>query len=184
MDPAVALPTDRILDFEPGMAMRWEITRSSAETGGELLETVNWLGPGADGGPPVHVHAAVEESYEVLEGAIDVFIGGEWHTLATGARVVVRPGTAHTLKRSGEGPARIINTHRPALRFEQMFREMCGLIRSGRIRGLAARDPRSLLYGAMLFTKYSDLQKATSPPQALLVGLARLGKVLGLRLES
>ena len=32
---------DRNLDFHPGMGMRWEITRSTEDTAGELFEATN-----------------------------------------------------------------------------------------------------------------------------------------------
>jgi len=34
-------PGDREIDFHPGMGMRWEITRSTQETAGELFESKN-----------------------------------------------------------------------------------------------------------------------------------------------
>ena len=62
----------RRLDFRPGLGMRWEITRSTADTSGELFEATNWIEPRMPG-PPVHVHPRAEESYEVIEGALEVF---------------------------------------------------------------------------------------------------------------
>src|SRR2546421_619713 len=79
---------DRELDFHPGMEMRWQITRTTADTAGELFEATNWVGPGM-GGPPVHVHPTAEESYEVIEGALDVFVDGEWRTLRAGETATV-----------------------------------------------------------------------------------------------
>jgi hypothetical protein len=40
---------DRQLDFHPGMEMRWQITRSAADTAGELFEATNWIGPASPG---------------------------------------------------------------------------------------------------------------------------------------
>lgn len=36
---------DRRLDLRPGMGMWWEITRSTADTPGELFEATNWIEP-------------------------------------------------------------------------------------------------------------------------------------------
>ena len=175
--------TERLLDFEPRMNMRWEITRSTQDTGGELLETVNWVGP-RTGGPPVHVHDRAEESYEVIEGALEVFIDGRWLTLHPGQKATVPPGTLHTLKNDSDHPVKLINVHRPALRFETMFRELNALIKTGRIRRLPPKDPRSLIYTAMFFAKYSDEQRAISPPNAVFKTLALLGRALQLRLDT
>jgi quercetin dioxygenase-like cupin family protein len=174
--------TDRVLDFNPGMPMRWEITRSTADTGGETLEIVNSVGPRA-GGPPEHVHPAAEESYEVLEGTLEVSVDGRWQTLHSGEKVTVPPGTPHTLKNASDEPVRIVNTHSPALRFEAMFRELCALIRSGKIKRLPPGDPRSAIYAAMLFAKYSEEQYVTKPPHAVFKALALLGRAMGMRLE-
>ena len=34
---------ERQLDFHPGIPMRWEITRTTTDTNGELFEAINWL---------------------------------------------------------------------------------------------------------------------------------------------
>lgn len=47
------LSEDRVLDCRPAMPTHWEIARSTADTGGEFLETVNSVGTGPDGGPLV-----------------------------------------------------------------------------------------------------------------------------------
>lgn len=178
-----AADASRQLDFRPGMDMTWEITQSTEDTGGTLLEATNWVG-GATGGPPVHVHPTAEESYAVIEGAADVFIDGRWRTVRAGESVTVPAGMPHTIKNSSRDPVRLVNTHRPALRFEAMFREMHALIQQGKIKRLPPKDPRSAIYAAMLFAKYPDEARMVKPPQALFDSLARLGRVLGLRLEA
>ena len=52
---------NRVLDFGP-IGMWWEITKSTADTGGELFEAVNVLAP-SFAGPPLHTHPTAEESY-------------------------------------------------------------------------------------------------------------------------
>jgi hypothetical protein len=73
---------DRRLDFRPGMGMWWEITRSTEDTSGELFEATNWIEPRMPG-PPVHVHPTAEESYEVVEGALEVFMNGQWSPVSS-----------------------------------------------------------------------------------------------------
>ena len=75
---------DRILDFAP-IGMWWEVTRSTADTGGEAFEAVNVLAPGF-GGPPLHLHPTAEESYEVLSGTLDVCVDRRWRQLARASR--------------------------------------------------------------------------------------------------
>jgi mannose-6-phosphate isomerase-like protein (cupin superfamily) len=115
--------------------MRWEITRSITDTAGELLEATNWV-DAQMGGPPVHVHPAAEEGYAVIEGALDVYIAGEWRQLRAGEAATVPAGVPHTLRNTAAGPVRLINIHRPAMQFESFFREMHALIRDGKIKRL------------------------------------------------
>jgi hypothetical protein len=84
-------------------------------------------------------------------------------------------GTPHTIaNRSGE-PLVFVNTHRPALHFEEMVREMHALVSAGKL-ALPPRRPRTAIYGTMLFTKYGDEQRVTKPPQAVFAALTRIGR--------
>jgi mannose-6-phosphate isomerase-like protein (cupin superfamily) len=174
-----ATALSRELDFRPGMDMRWEITQSTDDTGATMFEATNWVSGGM-GGPPVHVHPAAEEIYAVIEGTADVFMDGSWRTVRAGESVTVPAGMPHTIKNSSPDPVVLVNTHRPALRFEAMFRELHALIQRGKIKRLPPKDPRSAIYAAMLFAKYPDEQRMVKPPQALFNALARIGRVLGL----
>jgi hypothetical protein len=78
---------------------------------------------------------------------------------------------------------RFVNGHRPALGFEQMFRDFNSIIQRGKVKSLPPKDPRSLLYAALFFDKYADAQRVTSPPQPVLGGLAKLARVIWLRLQ-
>jgi mannose-6-phosphate isomerase-like protein (cupin superfamily) len=182
VEPDGASAADRQLDFHPGMEMRWEITRSAADTAGELFEATNWIGPGMVG-PPVHVHPTAEESYEVIEGALDIFVDGEWRTLRSGESASAPAGVPHTLRNATTEPVRIVNIHRPALQFESLFREMHGLIRQGKIKRLPPKEPRSAIYVAMLFGKYPDEIRVTKPPNGVFKALAMVGGALGFKLE-
>jgi len=114
--PSTLVSADRQLDFHPGIGMRWEITRSTEDTAGELFEATNWVDPRMPG-PPVHVHPTAEESYEVLEGAIEVFMTGEWSAVRAGEKATVPEGVPHSLRNASDEPARIVNIHKAAQRF-------------------------------------------------------------------
>jgi mannose-6-phosphate isomerase-like protein (cupin superfamily) len=174
---------ERELDFRPGMDMTWEITRSTADTAGELFEATNWVAAHM-GGPPVHVHPSAEESYEVIEGALDVFVDGKWSTLRAGETATVPAGVPHTLRNASAEPVRLVNIHRPAMQFEPFFREMHALIRAGKIKRLPPKDPRSAIYAAMLFGRYPDEMRTTKPPNGVFRMLALVGRALGFKLES
>ncbi len=167
----------RRLDFHPGMGMRWEITRSTEETSGELFEATNWIDP-AMPGPPVHVHPTAEESYEVIEGMIEVFMDGEWSSVRAGEKALVAAGAPHSVRNPADEPARIVNVHRPALRFEAFFRDMHRLIHEGKIKRLPPKEPRSAIYAAMLFGEYPDEIRVTKPPNGIFRALALVGRAL------
>ena len=93
----------RHLDFRPGMAMWWEITRSTEDSAGELFEATNWIEPGM-AAPPVHVHPSAEESYEVVEGVIEVFMDGSWSRVGPGEKATVPAGKPHWYARPATRP--------------------------------------------------------------------------------
>jgi mannose-6-phosphate isomerase-like protein (cupin superfamily) len=168
---------DRRLDFRPGMGMWWEITRNTVDTSGELFEATNWIEPRMPG-PPVHVHPTAEESYEVIEGALEVFMDGKWSPVRAGEKATVPAGVPHSVRNATEQPAKIINIHQPAQRFESFFRDMHRLIHEGKIKHLPPKEPRSAIYAAMLFGKYPDEIRATKPPNQIFQALALVGKAL------
>ncbi|HEY0632654.1 MAG TPA: cupin domain-containing protein [Thermoleophilaceae bacterium] len=182
MSAIESIQADRLLDFRPAVDMWWEITKPAVETEGEYLETINHIGP-SRGGPPVHLHQTAAETFDVVEGRLGVLMDGSWTALHPGEAITVPAGTPHTVdNRSGE-PVVFVNTHRPALRFEQMFREMHALADAGKLT-LPPRNPRAMIYGAMLFVKYKNEQRVIKPPQAVFNTIARLGRTLGLRLDG
>jgi len=172
---------DRRLDFRPGMGMWWEITRSTEDTSGQLFEATNWIEPRMPG-PPVHVHPTAEESYEVVEGALEVFVNGQWSPVRAGEKATVPAGEPHSVRNASDEPARIVNIHQPAQRFESFFRDMHRLIHEDKIRRLPPKDPRSAIYVAMLFGSYPDEIRTVKPPNQVFQSLALIGKALRFRL--
>jgi mannose-6-phosphate isomerase-like protein (cupin superfamily) len=172
---------DRELDFHPGMGMRWEITQSTAGSAGTLFESTNWLDARMPG-PPPHVHPNSEESFEVLEGSLDVFKDGAWTTLRPGEAASVPAGAAHTLRNGSDEPAKIVTRIRPAGRSEEFFRHMHALIREGKLKRLPPNEPRSAIYAAMLFERYPDEIRTTGPLNGVFKALALIGKSLRFKL--
>ena len=171
----------RELDFHPAMGMRWEITQSTEGTTGALFESTNWLDPRMPG-PPPHIHPNSEESFEVLDGSLDVFKDGQWTTLGSGESVAVAPGAVHTLRNGSDQPATIITRIRPAGGSEAFFRHMHKLIAEGKLKRLPPKDPRSAIYAAMLFREYPHEIAASGPIGGVFRILASLGKALGFKL--
>jgi mannose-6-phosphate isomerase-like protein (cupin superfamily) len=178
------MPTDasnRLLDFAP-LPMRWEILNSTADTSGEFFETINVVDPGM-GGPPLHVHPTAEESYQVLEGTLDVCIDGEWRTVTAGAPLVVPAGTPHTLKNAQDKPVKLINIHRPAMDFERFFRRLHALVVSGQA-SLPPKGFGSLVRLSMLFVEHKREIKSVKPPHGVMRFFAFIGRRLGYKLPE
>ena len=176
-----ASSADRQLDFHPGMGMRWEITRSTEETSGELFESTHWY-DAREPGPLVHVHPNTEDSFDVIEGTLEVCIDGEWSSVQAGETVTVPAGVPHTFRNASDEPVKVVSRIQPAGRSEAFFRDMHRLIHEGKIKRLPPKDPRSAIYAAMLIDAYPDEIRITKPPNGVFKTLAVVGKALRFKL--
>jgi mannose-6-phosphate isomerase-like protein (cupin superfamily) len=168
----------RILDWGPLFGY-WTITRSTADTGGQYLE-IRVVTPPGDG-PPLHVHHHAEERYHVLSGELEVRLGKEWKRVSPGEMVTVPAGVPHTLRNSV--PVELINVHRPALDFERMFRRMHALVTEQGV-GVPPKNLRSAVLLGMLFSAHERENATVQLPQAVMRGLAALGRLLRYRLPD
>ena len=168
----------RILDFG-SLFGRWEVTRSTADTQGELIETR--VEASAGDGPPLHVHHHAEESYRVLSGVLEVNIKGEWKQVVAGETLTVPRGTPHTLR--SHVPVELINVHKPALDFERFFRRLHKLVTEQGVK-LPPKNFRSAVLMGMLFTAHEEENVTVQPPQVVMRILAVLGRLLGYRLPD
>lgn len=124
---------NRVLDFGefPG---RWEITRSTEDTNGELLEMRFEIESVPEEGPFVHTHPHAEERYEVRSGVLEVYVDGDWTDVSAGEEHTVAPGTPHTFR--NKTPVELINVHEPALRHEEFSGGSIASLRSEACRSL------------------------------------------------
>jgi EmrB/QacA subfamily drug resistance transporter len=141
LDPANRPTATRRIDFRPGQDMYWEIVRNGEDTDGEVLEANSWLGPHSPS-PPVHVHDNAEDSFEIVEGRLDVKLDGTWRTFGPGERAAAAPGHRHTLRNTHDEPVRFINRHRPAADYEAFFRDMASLASTGKMGSGTPHSPR------------------------------------------
>jgi quercetin dioxygenase-like cupin family protein len=163
------------------MGERWEITRSTEDTSGEMFESKVRFDPRVPG-PPPHLHPSSEESFEVVEGSFDVFQDGQWTTLGPGETAAVRPGAPHTFRNAADETATVVIRVRPAGRSEAFFRHMQKLIGEGKVKRLPPREPRSAIYAVMLFDEYPDWTRPTGPMKGVVKALALVGKMFRLEL--
>lgn len=163
----------------PGGLGEYLLVRSNEETGGEYVEMEWTLPPGAFA-PPPHRHPSQVEEYEVLEGAFEVMIEGEWRTLATGDTASVPVNADHTFRMIPGQSVRVHNFHRPGGRFDEFVEKQYRFATSDRFKGL--KRPSTAIVMAMAWREHADLLVPSSRPlRWAMAGLARLGRLLGYR---
>lgn len=167
-----------VLDLTPIGAI-FHVKKTEGETQGGSFEMEWELAP-RTGGTPVHIHPHATESYEVLEGKLDLYVDGAWKTVSAGEKVSVDPGVAHTFRNASDSPARVYNVHAPAMRFGEYFEALHRVVNSGVVRG-GRMTPKAILYLSVLMTSFKDEIRSVSPPHAVMRGFALVGRLLGYR---
>jgi mannose-6-phosphate isomerase-like protein (cupin superfamily) len=157
----------------------YEVTAAAADSAGEFVEMEFTLPPRSVA-PPPHVHPGPVEEYEIIEGALDVMIGGDWRTLTVGGSAAIPSGALHTFKNRSKAPVRVRNVHRPAARFEDYIEHIHRLSRARGITG--AKDLRAPIYLSMLMLEYPEtLAPGRKRERIGMRALAGLGRLLRLR---
>ena len=107
-------------ELKLGPTAHVRIVRSDAEQ----LEVEASYAPGS-AAPPNHFHPAQDEVFEILEGSMQVQVGGgPERTLSTGETLDVPRGTPHTMWNGADLPARTKWITCPAGRTEDWFRTL------------------------------------------------------------
>lgn len=74
-------------------------------------------------GPPPHEHDDEADCFYVLEGEIEITVGGDHHVAGPGTLASVPPELRHTFAHGGAGTARFLNIHAPDGGFAEFLRE-------------------------------------------------------------
>lgn len=91
---------------------RYTILLSSAQTGGRTAVIEALVPPG--GGPPMHVHHRDDETFHILEGAIDFTANGATTRVSAGGCFFAPRGTPHRFQNATDRPARMLFWVTPA----------------------------------------------------------------------
>jgi len=174
-----------VLTEDPVLRMRSRFWRTG-EDGSEVLHVETWIDPG--GGVTPHIHPAMEERFEVLEGAPEFLGGRSWKPARPGDTVLVTPGTRHAFRnRSGER-AHIVCQATPPSTLQEFLEDAAALSRAGAItRRAIPRSLDGLLRAAVMVNHYRDMVTllAPLPPPAIqrlvIPPLARAGERRGYR---
>jgi mannose-6-phosphate isomerase-like protein (cupin superfamily) len=168
----------KVLNLRSVFGLEATITTPSAATDGAYVEMDLMLEP--EGHTNMHIHPEQEETYEVLDGTLDVLRDGDWHKVPVGESLTVPRGATHAFRNATETRVRFLNVHRPALAFQEYLETLDRLIRAGKVKSF--KGLRSGIYISM-----AAVEQPTSiqvkPPQMLIRGLAFIGRRLGFTLE-
>ena len=154
---------------------------TAAQSDGELVRVETIVEP--DGFvAATHVHPSQTERFDVLEGTVEFYVGGETVRASAGDEVVVQPGTPHRFRNDGDEEARFLLEVRPALKFESLIETMFTLAAEGKTGKHGLPSPFRL---AVIAREHFDTVRLPFPPvplqrAALAVG-APLGRALGYR---
>lgn len=126
--------------------------------------------------PPMHYHPAQDESFEVLEGLLNVRYGRQKGELAAGEKLNIPAGLAHQMWNPSATPTRVRWTTSPRGRTEQWFRAIDALVKDS-----APKEPSPLGF-AVLLSEFGDtFRLAVAPYPMTLPVLKALGAVGRLR---
>jgi quercetin dioxygenase-like cupin family protein len=167
-----------VFDLSP-IGASFHVRKTADDTEGRALE-MEWVLAPRSAGTPVHVHPSATESYTVLEGTLDLYVAGTWRTLTVGETASVAPGVAHTFRNAAGYPARVYNTHAPAMRFGDYFESLHRVVSSGLVAP-GRMTFRAMMYLSMVMASFEPEIVSRRPPQVLVKALARLARLAGFR---
>lgn len=173
--------SEQVLDMTP-IGMIFKVVKTAAQTKGSSLE-MEWDLLPKTGGTPVHIHPSARETYKVLEGALDVYMGSKWHTLAAGEELTIPEGTPHTFRNTSDKVVRVYNTHAPAMHFAEYFDGLNRIVQklSGGGTKKMTMNLTAATYLSVLMKKYDREVVSVNPPRLVVAFLNGLGKLRGLK---
>jgi mannose-6-phosphate isomerase-like protein (cupin superfamily) len=137
---------ERVIE-NPVIGDRVTFLQTAEETEGEYLLLKVELAP--HGGNAMHHHLTFTEAFEVLEGRLNIDVGGRHLVLGPGERALVPIKAHHRFYSTSDEPVTFIVETRPARRMEEALRVAYGLARDGKTN--AKSVPRDILQLALLY---------------------------------
>ena len=156
-----------------------EFLKTSADTGGELLEFELTLTP--DGHVPgAHVHPEQEERFHVLEGEMTFRLGARKIVAGPGETVTVPAGRVHKFANKSGAPVKARVEVVPALDMEDLLTTTAELAIEGNTNRKGMPKP---LHLALFVRRFEREVRAPFPPpavvNALMAPLAAIGRLRG-----
>jgi mannose-6-phosphate isomerase-like protein (cupin superfamily) len=131
----------------PVIGDRVAFLKTAEETEGEYLLLKVELAP--HGGNAMHYHLTFTEAFEVLEGWLNIDLGGRHLVLGPSEKALVPIRAHHRFYSTSDEPVTFTVEIRPARRMEEALRVAYGLARDGKTN--AKSVPRNILQLALLY---------------------------------
>jgi quercetin dioxygenase-like cupin family protein len=143
----------------PVTGVRAIVRVGTDETNGERLVVDIQARPGAAGAGE-HMHPSMDERFTVVRGRVGFSIDGQRSIAGPGESVHIPPGAAHDWWNDESEEAQLVLEIHPAVRYEEMMRNLFGLAQDGRTD---ARGMPRLLQLALLAREFKDVARFTKP---------------------
>lgn len=154
----------------------YEVTEATGE-GADGSVGMNFILPPGSVSPPPHRHPSQTESFRVVDGPIELMVGGAWRTLQTGETASVPPGGVHTFRNRSKATVTMHSTHAPAGRFEEFIEHICRVLPARGVK--SARDPRIPIYLSMIMLEYPEtIEPGRGRERFGINAMAGLGRLL------
>lgn len=151
------------ITMDPVLRQRLAFTTTRDDDGTEVLHVDTWIDPG--GGVTPHVHPAMEERFEVLEGTVSFLAGRAWTPCAAGETTVVPAGTRHAYRNDTAAIAHMVCHVRPPSTLQPFLEDAAALGRAGlTTRNALPRSPRALMIAAVVAEANADMVTLGFPP--------------------
>jgi mannose-6-phosphate isomerase-like protein (cupin superfamily) len=177
---------------DPVIGTRIVVLKTSAETGGKLLQFEETYPPGrGKEANSLHRHLTFDERFEIVEGRAAYVVNGAEQFAEAGATLVVPRGAAHLNPyNAGDAPLKLIHSialDPPNVRtlesFENAFDTIAELAQRGKLN--QQRHPKSFLHFAVILQSLHPHSYAAGVPiraqRAMFGLLGGLGRLLGYR---
>jgi mannose-6-phosphate isomerase-like protein (cupin superfamily) len=150
----------------------------SEQNPSEPFEMEMQLVPG--GRSALHAHPRQQESYDVKEGELEIYLNGTWNTVKAAQQILIPEASKHAFRNFGTKNVIALNKHIPGLRTEEYFETMQRLMNEGKITGRTGF--RNSIYLSLHTVKYADVLKLYQPPNILIKAAAIVGRVFGYKI--
>ena len=156
----MAKPGD-VLDA-PSLGVQIEFRRTTAESGGELLE-FDVVGRPKGFITTPHVHPSQRERHEVMEGSMRIKRGAVESTLRPGDVVETEAGHVHMHRPADDESGRVRVQLRPAGRTEEWLERIVAMDRDGEL--FRGGWPRPVAGARLILDFDGEAHAASSPPK-------------------